>query len=86
MMKDQKYYQECNKTSRESWKFPVTSSSTRSTVTLDNTIVMCIITGQKFTDNKQTLKKCVVKYLSRNMQKLCLSHINMLCLFQPYVY
>lgn len=29
MMKDQKYYQECNKTPRKSWKYPVTSSSTR---------------------------------------------------------
>lgn len=29
LMKDQKYYQEYNKTSRKSWKFSVTSSSTR---------------------------------------------------------
>lgn len=53
MMKDQKYYQECNKTLKKAGSFQSLHHQLEiSTITLDNTILMCIISGWKLIVNK----------------------------------
>lgn len=53
MMKDRKYYQECNKTLKKAGSFQSLHHQLEiSTITPDNTIFMCIISGWKLIDNK----------------------------------